>query len=317
MKRTLRLSPVAHLPSIFPVGSIVSVNAGADGSVYLVAALSELDYVAEEPGWAVFPKTISDQPQKYRVVALSGGETVLDFLIEREPFNIHLVQPLGDEILLVCARSHYRGPDDYDRNGRVYTRDGKFVRSLLLGDGIQSVQTTSDEVIWTSFFDEGIFGNFGWEEPVGASGLVAWNHAGEKLYEFRPAKQLDSIIDFHALNVSSNEDVWFYHDSEFSLVHLHRQTVENQWAIPVSESDGFAVSDHYALFQGGSEEGNTYRLFSLRKKGRVKEVSVLTLLDSDGNRLVAERTVGRGKMLHLVSGGYLYCLDMRSALQIG
>jgi hypothetical protein len=115
-----------------------------------------------------------DQPQKYRVVALSGGETVSDLLIEGEPSNIHQVQPLGDEILLICARSRYKGPGDYDRNGRIYTRDGKFIRSILLGDDIRSVQSTSEGVIWACFFDEGIFGNFGWEDHVGAAGLVAW-----------------------------------------------------------------------------------------------------------------------------------------------
>lgn len=315
MKRILHLVPAAHLPSIFPFGKIVAFNAGPDGNVYLVAALAELDYQTEQPGWAIFPKTMPDQPQKYRVVVLSEGKSVLDFLIEQEPFNIHHIQPLGEEILLVCARSHYRGPNDYEENGRIYTRNGKFVRSILLGDGIQSVQATSENVIWTSYFDEGVFGNYGWEDPVGASGLVAWNHDGEKLYEYRPTDVLDSISDCYALNVTSGEDVWFYHDEEFSLVHLHLHEVENRWAIPVSESDGFAVSEDHALFRGGYEERDSYHLFSLRKNGRVRKVLEFELKDQDGNKLVAERIVGRGGMLHLVSGVYLYCLDMRSVLQ--
>lgn len=316
VKAILQMSPAAHLPSIFSVGKIVAFDAGPEGNVYLAAALAELDYQTEQPGWAIFPKTMPDQPQKYRVVALSGGKPVLDFLIEQEPFNIHHIQPLGDEILLVCARSHYRGPTDYEENGRIYTRNGKFVRSILLGDGIQSVQATSEKVIWTSYFDEGIFGNYGWEHPVGESGLVAWNHDGEKLYEYRPNEALDSISDCYALNVRSSEDVWFYHDTESFLVHLHLHEVENRWTIPVSESDGFAVMENHALFRGGYEERDSYHLFSLLKKGRVRKVSEFELRDQDGNRLVAERIVGRGGMLHLVSGGYLYCLDMRSLLQL-
>jgi hypothetical protein len=316
VRRSLQLSPIAHLPSIFPSGRIVAFNAGPEGNIYLVAALSELDYRAEEPGWAIFPKTIPDQAQRYRVVVLSGGKPVLDLLIEGERFNIHGVQPLGDEILLICARSHYRGPDDYDKNGRIYTRDGEFVRGILLGDGIHSVQATSGKVVWTSYMDEGIFGNLGWEDPVGSSGLVAWSQDGEKLYEHRPAKALDAIIDCYALNVSGNEDVWFYHDSEFTLVHLHLQKLENQWAIPVPESDGFAVSGSQALFRGGHEERDTYHLFSLRKKGRFRKVSEIELRDREGNKLIADQIVSRGDTLFLLSGDFLYCLDMNSALGV-
>lgn len=317
LKRSLQLSPTARLPSIFPSGSIVAFNVGPGGEVYLVAALSELDYRTEKPGWAIFPKTIPDQPQRYRVVALSGGKLVLDLLIEREQFNIHDVQPLGDEILLVCARSHYRGIDDYDKNGRIYTRDGRFVRGILLGDGIHSVQATSDKVIWTSYIDEGIFGNFGWEDPVGESGLVAWSPDGRKLYEHRPAKALDAIMECYALNAAGNEDVWFYHDSKFTLVHLNLNRVVNQWAIPIPESDGFAISGSHALFRGGCEERNTLHLFSLGKKGRFKKILEIELEDREGHKIIPDRVVSRADKLYLTCGDYLYCLTTKSALHVG
>ncbi|WP_176444820.1 hypothetical protein [Paenibacillus herberti] len=40
-------------------------------------------------------------------------------------------------------------------------------REFLLGDGIQSVQVTDKGIIWTSYFDEGVFGNNGWDKPIG------------------------------------------------------------------------------------------------------------------------------------------------------
>jgi hypothetical protein len=313
--RILQLSPIAHLPTIFPKGELVAFNVGPDGCVYLVAALAELDYRTVEPGWAIFPKTVPDQTQKYRVVGLSGGRSILDVVIEQERFNIHHVQPLGDEILLVCARSHFRGPKDFDENGRIYTRDGRFVRSILLGDGIQSVQTTSDKVVWTSFFDEGVFGNYGWENPVGASGLVAWDAAGKRLFEFQPIEGLDSITDCYALNVESGEDVWFYYYTEFVLIQLNGHKISKYWKIPISGSDAFAVSDGLVLFRGGYEERDSYYLFSIRNNGKVKKVSDFELQDHDGRRLVAENVVGRSDQLHFISGEYLYCLEVQSVLQ--
>src|SRR5262245_21004520 len=147
MKRSVRISPVASLAALIGNGELVAFNVGPDGVVYLVVALRPLDYRTEQPGLASFAKTVPDEPQKYRVVGLSGRQTVLEVLIEGERFNIHDVQPLVDELLLVCARSRYKGPDDFEKNGRVYTRDGKFAREILLGDGIQSVQATLSGMI--------------------------------------------------------------------------------------------------------------------------------------------------------------------------
>jgi hypothetical protein len=180
MNRTLRLSPIAHISPFLADGELVALNVGPDGCVYLVIAMHPLDYRIEQSSGASFAKTVPDQPQTYRVIGLSGGRPVLDVVIDGERFNVHDVQPLLDELLLVCLRSHFRGSDDFEKNGRIYTRGGKFSRELLLGDGIQSVQTTLDGLIWTSFFDEGVFGNYGWRNPEGASGLVARKADGTK-----------------------------------------------------------------------------------------------------------------------------------------
>src|SRR5262245_7574254 len=152
MNRTLRISPIADISSFLADRELVAFNVGPDGLVYLVIAMRPLDYRIETPTGFSFAKTLPDQPQTYPIVALSGGQTALDVVIDGERFNIHDVQPLFDDLLLVCLRSYFRGPDDFEKNGRVYTRGGQFSREILLGDGIQSVQTTLDGLIWTSFF---------------------------------------------------------------------------------------------------------------------------------------------------------------------
>ncbi|WP_440117757.1 hypothetical protein [Paenibacillus sp. QZ-Y1] len=79
--------------------------------------------------------------------------------------------------------------------------DGNTIREFLLGDGIQSVQVTKNGTIWTSYFDEGVFGNNGWSNPIGSQGLVAWDEHGNKLYEDHAA----DIADCYALNVVNEE----------------------------------------------------------------------------------------------------------------
>jgi hypothetical protein len=212
----------------------------------------------------------------------------------------------------VCARSHYKSPTDFEKNGRIYSLSGEFSREILLGDGIQSVQATSNGIIWTSFFDEGVFGNFGWNEPVGASGLVAWNSAGNKIYDFQPTVGLDSICDCYALNVESDTDVWLYYYTEFPLVHLHHQRVQSVWNMPITGSDGFAVSGNRVLFRGGYDDRDTYHLFLLSSNGRVKLLKQLQLADEIGQKLTAERVVGRGSSLYVLSDGLVYRTDVSS-----
>src|ERR1051325_8079456 len=185
MKPTpITLKPVACLGSLLAGGELVAFDVGPNGLVYLVIALKPLDYHIVRAG-ATFARTTPQEPQDYRVIALRGDQTVRDIHIDGEQFNVHSIQPLGAKLLLTCTRSYYRGEQDFDLNGRLYSSDGAFEKELLLGDGICSVQVDPHEIIWTSYFDEGIFGNCGWRNPIGACGLVAWDTDGNKLYEFQ------------------------------------------------------------------------------------------------------------------------------------
>jgi hypothetical protein len=314
MQEMLSLSPTARLNSFTSDGDIVAFNVGYDGTIYIVLALKPLDYRFEQsPRGARFPKTTPDTPHNYRIIAFQDGQLTLEIAISGEKYNIHDIQPLlTDEILLVCVRSHRRSPNDFEKNGRIYSLNGEFRREILLGDGIQSVQATSDGIIWTSFFDEGIFGNFGWNEPVGASGLVAWNAEGNKIYDFQPGDDLDSICDCYALNVASDEDVWLYYYTKFPLVRLHRQKVQSVWNMPIEGSRSFAVSGYRVLFRGGYDDRDTYHLFSLNSNGRVELLKQLQLADETGQKITAERVVGRGSSLYVLSNGLVYRVDVSS-----
>jgi hypothetical protein len=311
MQKLLSLSPSTQLNSVGD-GDIVAFNVGYDGAVYLVLALKPLDYRSEQPG-ASFAKTTPNTPQSYRVIAFQEDRLTLDINIAEERFNIHDIQPLpANEILLVCARSHYKSPNDFEKNGRIYSLNGEFNREILLGDGIQSVQATSSGIIWTSFFDEGIFGNFGWSDPVGASGLVAWNAEGKKIYDFQPVDDLDDICDCYALNVESDADVWLYYYTDFPLVHLRHQKIQSVWNMSIKGSSSFAISGHRVLFRGGYEDRDTYHLFALNRNGRVELLKQCQLADETGQKITAERVVGRGSSFYVLSNASVYRVDVSS-----
>ena len=49
----------------------------------------------------------------------------------------------------------------------LFWHTGVLKRRFVLGDGLESVQTTENGKIWTSFFDEGIWGHDINSVPIG------------------------------------------------------------------------------------------------------------------------------------------------------
>jgi hypothetical protein len=221
------------------------------------------------------------------------------------------VQPLPkDELLLVCARSQYRDQDDYDANGHVFNREGRSLRSFLLGDGIQDVQTTRDGRIWTSYFDEGIFGNYGWNDPIGASGLVCWDCTGIQSYTYTPSSGLDSICDCYALNVATERDTWCYYYTEFPLVHLCDNQVVAAWDCPIKGADGFAVFDDWVLMRGGYRACDTYHLLHLQREDRIQEQARYTFVDEHEDALASSFVTLRADTLVILQGTRCYRVSL-------
>ena len=306
----LQIAPVASVADFLREDNLVAFNIGYDGLLYFVFALRPLDYRHATSGGS-FAVTKPQQPQNYRVVALDGNRVALDMTVENEPFNIHFVAPLPAGILLACGRSRFKSAADFDKNGRLYSFDGKFERDFLLGDGIQDLQTTARGTIWTSFFDEGVIGNRGWHEPVGASGLVARSEDGEKIYQFSPRGGLDIICCCYALNVAREDEVWCYYYTNFPLVKIQRGEIVAHWGVPVKGADAFAVDKNYALFRGGYQQ-HDYHLLRLTESGAVEEKR-LELRDENGAALKAELTIGQGDALYLLSGADVYRFDVGMA----
>ena len=94
----------------------------------------------------------------------------------------------GGRFLVAGARCRWR-PDGPDRNAVLYDADGQVVSEHVRGDGIAHVLATSTGQVWAGYFDEGIYGNYGWgradnQEPVGAYGIVRFSPGLEPAWYF-------------------------------------------------------------------------------------------------------------------------------------
>lgn len=178
--------------------SLVSVGVSVTGPVAIWSSSSgeaELHGQYEQPpGGAVFPRT---QPSTKPAVAittyLDDPRPVSVTNVGALPVAHPLVDVLGDgSLLVVGARCSWMdgGPEP---NALVIDRNGRTVRRGCLGDGIQHLQVARDGTIWTGYFDEGVFGNFGWGNPgptpLGAGGIAVWNPEFVKLWELDPQKR--------------------------------------------------------------------------------------------------------------------------------
>jgi hypothetical protein len=317
MQKILSLSPIADLNSIITSGDIISFDIGFDGLVYIGIALPQLAPPLEEPELANVIKkkeensskysTPSSPPQSYRIITLLEDLLIFDIDITvEEDFKFSFVQPLGweeimlvPEIMLVAARS-----SKLEKNARIYNYSGEFSREFWLGDAIESVQTTSNGVIWTSYFDEGIANNFG-----KLVGLAAWDSSGNKIYDFEPSD--GSMIDCYALNVESDADVWLYYYTTFPLVRLHHHKIESMWDMPIAGSHSFAVFGNRVLLSAGYSERDTYYLFDLSDNSNVKLIKQFQFTDEIGEAIIAWDLVGRGKYLYILSNKRLvYRVDV-------
>lgn len=190
---------------------IVSSSIGPYGEAVLlgVAAEYEKDLFAtdEKKGFAIFPRSKSRRPYPATFFRFDGRvfqRTQLTKVDSAFPF----VQPLpNEEILIVGARCRYGSDGNHEKNATVYDPDGTIRRQFVLGDGINGVQTTTDGMIWVSYFDEGVCGNLGWDKPIGAAGLVCFDSTGQIAWEFQPPAGVDVITDCYAFNVAK-DSVW-------------------------------------------------------------------------------------------------------------
>jgi len=126
--------------------------------------------------------------------------------------NYHFIQPVPEGFLLVSARCSYRKGDP-EKNAVIVDHEGKNIEEFCLGDGISHCLVHPELGIVTGYFDEGIFGNYGWTEPLGSCGVRVWGRGSRDIW-----KADRSIYECYAMTVSDAGDLWYYYYDEFKIV---------------------------------------------------------------------------------------------------
>jgi len=194
------------------IDSLVNIQIGYDDRVYILLSAKIPERIQ-----GMFVDTEANT--SYAAICLSvdwdSGEVVYQEIVDLKfhKMNFHFIQPIGENILLLGARCMYHKNNGPEKNAVIVDSSGKVIDEFCLGDGIQDCMVTDDGDIITSYFDEGVFGNFGWDQPIGSCGLIVWSGKGEIKWE---AKR--PIYDCYAMNIDEHNCIWYYYYDDFKLV---------------------------------------------------------------------------------------------------
>jgi hypothetical protein len=290
--------------------ALMVFSAGAYGEVLVGVGHHAPDLRVVQDGWGTFFKTQPDEPQDYTLYVWRDGHPLRQVNIAGEPFNITDAQPLGEGYLLSCPRCRREPDEEVEHNGRIYDRAGRLVSEIVLSDGINCMLVTRDAEIWVGYSDEGIFGNFGWDEPLGKSGLVKWNHRGEMLYEHAPPDEASAICDCYAMNVDALGELWCYYYDAFRIMCIRNNGRVQQWDCEVSSAHTMAVAWPYAVLLGDGEDDFACQLVKLEDRGRSRIVRRFTLRTPQGHPITHGRVAAYGSRLHILHERHVYSMDV-------
>ncbi len=276
----------------------VAFGVGHDGSILAAARRSSESPVVDK-GVGIFPKASLDDATDYELLQWRGGNVECLQLRNQRPLFSY-VQPVPDGVLMVAARCQWR-PEGAIPNAVVFDAAGREQRRFVLGDGIQDVRTAPDGSIWASYFDEGVFGNFGWggpgPEPVGASGLVHFRATGERISGYdHAAAGTDSICDAYALCMAEDGAFWVYFYTEFPIVRLAGGSYR-AWRLGVAGGKAMAVDEPRVLLLGDYERPSVARVIELGPSGSASVVLEREVVDEAGQPLGPVVAYGSGRDL--------------------
>ena len=278
----------------------IAYGVDQEGAIY-VAAGQTAEPIAEDQGAGIFPKSRFSQSTSYLVFRWQDGDC-RSVVIPNERLVVSYVQPVNNGFLLVGARCYWR-PDGAEKNAVQYDWDGNEIRRFTLGDGINDVRTTPNQSVWVSYFDEGVFGNYGWHSPgpecIGSSGCVRFDINGNVSFHFSPDDAgTDIICDAYAMNVVGDNDVWIYFYTEFPIAHITngQYTV---WDFGIGGAAALAVEHDRVLLFGDYNKHNLVRIVQLGTDNKVTILAEMPLVDESGAAITNALPYGVGKYLYL------------------
>ena len=315
LKPQIELRKIGDIPS--PNGwSLVTRTVSLDGAgLFLFVRESAKAFVQAtfEQGIGVFPKTRMDTSQRFLLVSVNEADRSN---VELPPLDVTfpLIDMFPDGRLLVAGtRSRWRAEDDVDLNGIIIDPNtGEFAR-ILLGDGIQRLAVDPLGRIWVAYFDEGIYGNFGWgspgPSPIGSHGLVCFDSEGHALWDFPFDDEYGPISDCYALNVTP-KDVFVYFYTEFPLCRISTDFSRAYWEPGLSGCHQMATDGSRVLFSGQYDDPPDAAYLADVERGKRLSPKRFALTLPDGEVTKRGELIGRGSGLHYFSENAWYRFEL-------
>ena len=152
--------------------------------------------------------------------------------------NFRFLRPVPDgSFLLLGSRCMYSKKNGPEKNAVFIDREGNVLRAFTFGDGIADCIVRDDGLIITSYFDEGVLGNYGWDDPIGSCGLCGWTMDGRNIWRCER-----DILDCYAMNIDADGNLWYYYYTDFQLVRTDFRTETEYDPMVEGASDSFYVS---------------------------------------------------------------------------
>lgn len=295
----MRLRHHADLTPVLAGDTLVAASIGPYGEAIALWSAVTDPAAARDPGWAAFPDVVRAAPVAARVTVHWPDPTAVVTIAELDLAH-PTVQPLPDgRVLVVAARCRWRagGPD---RNARVFDADGAPVAEGTFGDGISHVLTTPSGDAWVGYFDEGVFGNYGWggpgPRPIGGNGIVRFTSDLTTAWEF-PEAAGPPIADCYSLNVAG-ESAWASYYTDFPIVRVTADAVR-VWPNSVGAAHALIVGGGQCALVGGyGHRRDRIVAGALWEEFVPQHESVLVLPDEEPLPVEAH-LVGRGHVLNV------------------
>lgn len=267
--------------------NFISGQITKDGSLLLIESnLQEFDF-SQRP--------VQKNDWTIKVIKGNSVETVE---LKDVPLIPTEVDSFSDGSLLIAQVRCLKDGKYIERNARRYNPNGQLIEAFTLGDGISNVQIDETDTIWVSYFDEGIFGNFGWEQPMGNEGFIAYDINGEKLW----GAGSYGIVDCYALNVVSSKEVYFYYYDDFFLVRLNEKKETIRFRIEGDDTMQQFLFDQSGLI--GQIDMFTLMRFQI-ENGTITPKEELQLIDENGKPITGPVFM-RGSFLYAYGEDGIY-----------
>ncbi len=310
-RKQVELTPIADFAPQLNSREIVSIGVGPQDEVLVLTTSAAVKEKALErrvmKGGGSFPasKTAFYSADILQWAPDFQGEILLE-IEEAHPF----VQPLPKgEILVVAARCNFRGGNP-EQNAAVYDWQGQLARRFVLGDGLESVAVARDGSIWAGYFDEGVFGNYGWNQPLGSDGILCFDARGEIQWRFTAPAGFDSIADCYALNVAPDA-VWVCPYTDFPIIRI--QTGDGQrrgWKNEFEGARAIISDNHRVLLFGGYGKDGLRCIVQDLGESKMKNARAVELNLPFKGSLKMAQVHSRGSVLHLFTKTHWLQLDL-------